>query len=229
MPRIIIISTVLTFDYTEFVQLTSIMQSTFYPCAQMTVACFQQASQMRITSLQPLLVSNLKVVDLFLILTWHDLHAFYRSQQAWAVSPSSGSVQFIFADENVKMSLKEVFKHADKRLMMLSDIGVPNWCVCLLDQYEHNCVTYAKNMCRRVISCLCMDYVFLSRLRRNIVKEVISIKMWHKRLWRGGWKELISWFAPKDDPAQEFECYVPTYVCRRHSSMNVQDRDSPLI
>jgi len=35
-------------------------------------------------------------------------------------------VQFIFADENVKMSLKEVFKHADKRLMMLSDIGVPN-------------------------------------------------------------------------------------------------------
>ena len=68
-------------------------------------------------------------------------------------------------------------------------------------------------MYRSVISCLCMDYVFLSRLRRNIVKEVISIKMWHKRLWRGGWKELISWFAPKDDPAQEFECYVPTYVC----------------
>jgi len=96
MPRIIIISTVLTFDYTEFVQLTSIMQSTFYPCAQMTVACFQQASQMRITSLQPLLVSNLKVVDLFLILTWHDLHAFYRSQQAWAVSPSSGSSAVYF-------------------------------------------------------------------------------------------------------------------------------------
>jgi len=36
------------------------------------------------------------------------------------------AVQFIFADENVKMSLKEVFKHAEKRLTMLSDIGVPN-------------------------------------------------------------------------------------------------------
>ena len=58
-----------------------------------------------------------------------------------------------------------------------------------------------------------MDYVFFSRLRRNTVKEVISIKMWHKILWRRGWKELRSWFAPKDDPAQEFECYVPTYVC----------------
>ena len=54
------------------------------------------------------------------------------------------AVQFIFADENVKMSLKEVFKHAEKRLTMLSDIGVPNWCVSLLDQYEYNCVTYAK-------------------------------------------------------------------------------------
>jgi hypothetical protein len=56
MPRIIIIISALTFYYTEFVQLTSIMQSTLYPCAQMTVACFQQASQMSITSLQPLLV-----------------------------------------------------------------------------------------------------------------------------------------------------------------------------
>ena len=55
MPRIVIIS-VLTFDYTEFVQLTSIMQSTLYRYAQMTVACFQQASQMSITSLQLLLV-----------------------------------------------------------------------------------------------------------------------------------------------------------------------------
>ena len=54
------------------------------------------------------------------------------------------ALQFIFADENVKMSLKEVFKHAEKRLTMLSDIGVPNWCVSLLDQYEHNCVIYAK-------------------------------------------------------------------------------------
>ena len=26
-------------------------------------------------------------------------------------------------------------------------------------------------------------------------------------------KEMISWFAPKDDPAQEFECCVPAYVC----------------
>jgi len=58
-----------------------------------------------------------------------------------------------------------------------------------------------------------MDYVFFSRLRRNTVEEVISIKMWHKILWRRGWKELRSWFAPKDDPAQEFECYVPAYVC----------------
>ena len=58
MPRIIIIS-VLTFGYTEFVQLTSIMQSTLYPCAQMTVASSQQASQMSITSLQSLLVCSL--------------------------------------------------------------------------------------------------------------------------------------------------------------------------
>ena len=70
-----------------------------------------------------------------------------------------------------------------------------------------------QKMYRRVISRLCMDYVFFSRLRRNTVEEVISIKMWHKILWRRGWKELRSWFAPKDDPAQEFECYVPAYVC----------------
>ncbi|PAN15279.1 hypothetical protein PAHAL_2G477200 [Panicum hallii] len=36
------------------------------------------------------------------------------------------AVQFVFADENVKKSLKEVFKHAEKRLTMLSEIGMPN-------------------------------------------------------------------------------------------------------
>ncbi|CAN6206362.1 unnamed protein product [Urochloa humidicola] len=36
------------------------------------------------------------------------------------------AVQFIFADENVKKSLKEVFKHAEKRLAVLSEIGAPN-------------------------------------------------------------------------------------------------------
>ena len=37
-----------------------------------------------------------KAVDLFLILTWHDLHAFDRSQQARAISPSSGSSAVYF-------------------------------------------------------------------------------------------------------------------------------------
>ncbi|KAF8679026.1 hypothetical protein HU200_045779 [Digitaria exilis] len=36
------------------------------------------------------------------------------------------AVQFIFADGNVKKSLKEVFRHAEKRLMMPSAIGAPN-------------------------------------------------------------------------------------------------------
>ncbi|OEL30971.1 hypothetical protein BAE44_0008010, partial [Dichanthelium oligosanthes] len=36
------------------------------------------------------------------------------------------AVQFIFADDNVKKSLKEVFKHADKRLAVLSKSGAPN-------------------------------------------------------------------------------------------------------
>ncbi|CAN6169119.1 unnamed protein product [Urochloa humidicola] len=36
------------------------------------------------------------------------------------------AVQFIFADENVKKSLKEVFKDAGKRLTMFSEIGAPN-------------------------------------------------------------------------------------------------------
>lgn len=36
------------------------------------------------------------------------------------------AVQFIFADCNVKKSLKEAFKHAEKRLMMLSAISAPN-------------------------------------------------------------------------------------------------------
>ncbi|CAN6219816.1 unnamed protein product [Urochloa humidicola] len=36
------------------------------------------------------------------------------------------AVQFIFADENVKKSLKEVFKDAAKRLTIFSEIGAPN-------------------------------------------------------------------------------------------------------
>jgi len=59
------------FSHTEIVQLTSIMQSTLCPCAQMILDCSQQASQMSITLLQrlsvcPLLLAN---KDPFLIQT----------------------------------------------------------------------------------------------------------------------------------------------------------------
>jgi adenosine deaminase len=36
------------------------------------------------------------------------------------------AVQFVFADDVVKKSLKEVFKHAEKRLLMWDELAAPS-------------------------------------------------------------------------------------------------------
>ena len=67
-------------------------------------------------------------------------------------------------------------------------------------------------MYRRVISCLCMDYVLFFKVKKKYSQRGNQHQDVAQKTMEVG-KEMISWFAPKDDPAQEFECYVPTYVC----------------
>lgn len=67
------------------------MRSTLCPCARMIPACFRQASQMSITSLQQLSVCPLALCaskDAFLIRT--DMRAFGRPQQVRAVPAGPG-------------------------------------------------------------------------------------------------------------------------------------------
>jgi len=90
ISRIIIFSA-LNFSHTEFVQLTSTMQSTLCPCAQMILDCSQQASQMSITSLQRLSVCPLLANKDLRFSFGTDWHVFFgRSQQVRAVSASPG-------------------------------------------------------------------------------------------------------------------------------------------
>ena len=69
-----------------------------------------------------------------------------------------------------------------------------------------------KKMYRRVISCLCMDYVLFFKVKKKYSQRGNQHQDVAQKTMEVG-KEVISWFAPKDDPAQEFECYVPAYVC----------------
>lgn len=78
------------FRHTEFLQLTSIMESTLCPCAQTIPASFQQPSQMSITWFQQLLVCPLLEIRACSHSDLTDKHAFGRSQQARAVSASPG-------------------------------------------------------------------------------------------------------------------------------------------
>ena len=66
-------------------------------------------------------------------------------------------------------------------------------------------------MYRRVISCLCMDYVLFFKVKKKYSQRGNQHQDVAQKTMEVG-KEMISWFAPKDDPAQELVCYVPTYV-----------------
>ena len=104
------------------------MQSTLCPCAQMILDCSQQASQMSITLLQrlsvcPLLLAN---KDPFLIQTWLTRILLVGLSKSELFQQAQDAAQFVFADDVVKKSLKEVFKHAEKRLLMQDELAAPN-------------------------------------------------------------------------------------------------------
>ena len=64
--------------------------------------------------------------DPFLIQTWLTRILLVGLSKSELFQQAQDAAQFVFADDVVKKSLKEVFKHAEKRLLMQDELAAPN-------------------------------------------------------------------------------------------------------